>query len=136
MIWNKKRYYAVFTIKQIKSYNIVGLKKINPFSKSVSFKKHTFVIDIENPTYLKSNKIFYFFSLTSEKQLYFEKSDTSNINTEVIDTIMSQNIVKQLTSNLNTKWKIDLTMIAIGCIIGVLLGYLVGNAYPLTVGGS
>lgn len=130
-MFNKKKYFAVFSIRQLESHNVIGTKRINPTTKKVSYKKHSFLLDIEKPSYVKGNKVYYFFSISSQQQLTFYKSDDSSINPEVIDLIMTQNIVKQLTSNLDNEFKVNMTMIIIGLIIGALSGYIVAN-YLLT----
>lgn len=126
-MFNKRKYYAVFTVNQLELPVIIGNKRISPISKSVRFRNNTFIINIENPTYIKGNKVFYFFSLTSQLQLLFYKTKESGMNSEIIDTIISQRIIQQLTTNLDTEWKMNTSMILIGFIIGALLGYIVSQ---------
>jgi len=125
-MFNKTKYYAIFTISQLELQAIIGSKRINSISKTVNFRKNTFIIDIENPTFMKRNKVFYFFSITSQHQLLFYKSKENGMNSEIIDTIISQKIIQQLTSNLDSEWKMNTSMILIGLIIGALIGYIVG----------
>ena len=126
-MFNKKKYYAIFSVRQLGSHNVIGSKRISSTTKKVSYKSRSFFVDIENPSYVKGNKVFYFFSISSQQQLCFFKSDDSSINPEVIDLIMTQNIVKQLTSNLDNEFKANMTMIIIGLVIGALSGYIVGQ---------
>ena len=63
-----------------------------------------------------------------KKQLLFVKNKTNEIDSEIIDLIMSKKIIKQLTSELGG---IDITSIllylVVGLTIGGLIGYLIGS---------
>lgn len=122
----KKRYYAIFCIKENGTYSIIKKVRVNNKNNTVRYQKKSFPIDIEKPLYAKNNKIFYFFNYKSGNQLLFEK-DTSKINTELIDSIVSESIVKQLTANLNDEWKMNTIVLACGIAIGFIIGYI---AYP------
>jgi len=126
-MFNKKKYFAIITIRQLESHNVIGSIRIRPTTKHISFKGHTFLLDIETPSYVKGNKIYYFFSISSRQQLTFYKIDEPLINPEVIDLIMTQKIVQQLASNLDNEWKMNSMVLIVGLIIGCLIGYIVGQ---------
>jgi len=142
MVFNKKKkYIAVFTILEGSIHNIIATRKVNPLNKSVRIQKKTFIIDIATPSYQKGNKVFYFFSLSTQKQLVFKNSFEPNVNIELIDAIMSQKIIEQLTANLNQDFKLNIMWLLIGGLIGGLIGYMLcqytmtQTATPSLLGG-
>lgn len=127
----RKKYIAVFCIRELEVNNILGTRKINPTSKTIRFRRHTFIIDVSTPSYIKNNKVFYFLSLTTKKQLTFDDSKEVDMNTELIDSVISQNIVEQLTKNLNDNLKMNIIQILLGLCAGILIGYFYAQ-YTLT----
>lgn len=131
VLLNKKRYIGVFTINESSIPSIIAIKRLKAVNQSIRFMKHTFPFDITTPSYTKGLKNYYFFSLTLKKQLTFDDTYQPNINTEVIDAILSQKIVQQLTANLNDSFKPNLMMFIIGVLIGIFGGYFYAQ-YTLT----
>ena len=124
----RKKYYAIITVRENELQSLIGVKRIKPTNISFSFKKKSFPIQIEFPTYIKGNKVFYFYNFLDETLLLFnDKTNRNTMNADVIDTILSKSIVSQLTSNLNQKWKMDLPYIFLSAGFGGLLGFIIAN---------
>lgn len=61
-------------------------------------------------------------------QLFFEGSTRSIISPKIIDMIMSQKIVSELTSNLGgNKFLLNFMTLIFGGIMGALIGYIVAG---------
>lgn len=126
-IKNQKKYFAVFTKNEYEVQNVVGIKKITSTTDKVSYKNKTYIVQTEFPSYIKGKKIFYFFNLKEGQLLFNKTSVNSVINPEIIDSILSKNIINQLTSNLNSKWKVELPLMIFSCLFGAMLGFIIGN---------
>ena len=123
-----RKYFAIICVRENDLQNIIGFKRIKPTDKSFSFKRKSFPIQIEFPTYIKGKKVFYFFNYLDESQLLF--NDTSNkeiMNADIIDSILAKSIVNQLTANLNQKWKVELPMLIFSMVFGGLIGYIIAS---------
>jgi len=124
MFNKKKRYLAIFLIKEQESFTIIGKKLFNPNNSSVSYKGKAYIIQTDIHTYSKGLTHFYFIDMDTKQQLTFSKQPESNIiDTELVDSILSRKIIKQLTSDLG---KIDYRMIFFYLIIGLTIGGLIG----------
>jgi len=140
MILNKKKnkYYVLFCKKEHGVFKRVRRKRrISPVAEKVRYKKGTYFINMAFPTYLKGLKVFYFVDvtvgqLTAKKteikngQILFKGNDKDAImSPKMIDKLVSQNIVSQLTSNLSDNAiKMNIVSIVLGLIIGAMGGYL------------
>lgn len=128
MFNKRKKYLAVFLIKEQESYTIVGKKFFNPTINSIEFQSNTYLINTSTPTYTKGLKLFFFMDISSKNQLLFVKTKGKKVDTEIVDLIMSKKIIKQLTSELgNTDFKTIILYLIIGLTIGGLIGYLIGG---------
>ncbi len=128
MFNKRKKYIAVFLIREQNTYTIVSKKYFNPTKDSIEFRNNTYIISSANPTYTKGLRLLFFIDVSSKKQLLFVKNKTNEIDSEIIDLIMSKKIIKQLTSELGG---VDITSIllylVVGLTIGGLIGYLIGS---------
>jgi len=129
----KKRYIAVLLIKEHNDYTIIGKKVFNPTNKSIKFRNNTYILNLGKRTFSKGLKQFYYVDITNKtktKQLVFIKpNENTEVDTEVIDMIISKKIIKQLTSELGiTDYKQIIFYVVIGLTIGGLIGYLVGRS--------
>jgi len=130
----KKRYIAVFLIKELDSYTIIGKKLFNPSNVSengISYKGNSYIIDTSERTFSKGlNQIYYIDKNTKDQLLFSEiKRKTSKVDTGIIDMIIRKKIIKQLTSELgNTDYKSLLMYIIIGGIVGGLIGWIAKGA--------
>jgi len=123
-----KKYFAIITVRENDLQNIIGFKRIKPTSKHFSFKGKSFPITIEFPTYIKGNKVYYFYNFLDEALLLFnDKSNKEIMNADIIDKILAKSIVNQLTANLNQKWKVELPMLLFSAGFGGLLGFIIAS---------
>ncbi|MFX1590586.1 MAG: hypothetical protein ACFFC1_20830 [Promethearchaeota archaeon] len=123
-----KKYFAIITVRENELQNVIGFKRIKPTDKHFSFKNKTFPITIENPTYIKGNKVYYFYNFLDESLLLFnDKSNREIMNADIIDKILAKNIVNQLTANLNQKWKVELPMLLFAGGFGGLIGFIIAS---------
>lgn len=124
---NKKKYIAVFVVKQEGSYSKVGEKRFKPLDNSIRFMKKTYVIDVSIPTYINRSRLFYLIDINGQ-QLFFEKSEGNIISPEVVDMILSRKIITELTSNLSgDKWKMSLLLVVFSAVFGGMLGFLIAG---------
>lgn len=127
-IKTNKRYFAIITIRENELQNVIGFKTIKPTDKTFSFRNKTFPIQIEFPTYIKGKKVYYFFNFNDESQLLFnDTSSKSEMNADVIDSIIAKQIVNQLTAGLNQKWKVELPMLLFAGGFGGMLGFVIAT---------
>ena len=129
-IRKKKKYIAVFLLKDQESYTIVKKKKFKPSnSKEIRFKGKLYIIRNLIPSFSKGLKNYYCINIeVASGHLLFKKNKDSQITPKLLDTIIKGKIVHQLTSNLtDTAMKMNIMMIAIGGIIGGLIGWIAGG---------
>ncbi len=124
MFNKRKRYIAVFLIKEQNAYTITGKKPFNPTLDSMEFKGNTYIINSETHTFSRGLNLFFFIEKDSKKQLLFVKSKSQGNDTEIVDLIMSKKIIKQLTSELGG---LDFKTILLYLIIGLALGGMIGS---------
>lgn len=125
---SKKKYIAIFLVKEQKSYSILGYKKVNPLKLTVKFKGIPKVIDISNYTYSKGYKQYYLIDM-KEGQLFLNEGVKSNLNADILDMIEVKHIITQLTTNLNNSaLKISIMTLVFGAILGGLVGYIIAGA--------
>ena len=128
MFNKRKKYIAVFLMKEQNTYNIIGRKLFKPTSDSLNYKGNSYIFKVSTPTYSKGLKLFFFLDMESKKQLLFVKNKSDDIDTEVIDLILSKKIIKQLTSELGgIDFKITIFYLIIGLAIGGMIGYIIGS---------
>lgn len=136
---NKKyKYYAIFCKKEYGILKRLSKKKISATTKKVRYKKGTYLLNMLFPTYARGLKVFYFLDVSGvqlltktmaeikNKQIVFRGNDKEPILTpEMMDKLVSQNIVSQLTSNLSgDAIKMNIISIVLGLIIGALVGFI------------
>lgn len=120
----KKKYIAVFLIREQGSYNINSMRRIKPLTKTIK----GIPIDTSIQTYSKGLKLYFCIDLTSKKQITFDKDNKPNINTKVIDDILAQKIISELTRDMSgSNFKNRLYDIITGGLIGGLTGFIVAG---------
>lgn len=145
MFKKKKKYYAIFCIKELDVFNILAKKRIRASTDTVRFRKGTYVLNLSFPTYVKGLKVFYFIDVKKSQVLSKNtKINVNKIDTQIIfrgnpkdkplmspkflDMLVSQKIVGQLTSNLsNNAMTMNLISVIIGGLMGGLIGYIVAG---------
>lgn len=120
----RKKYVVIFLIKENDSYSVLSRKRFMPSKSKVRYGKgKSHIIDTSKPTYIKGLRLFYFVEI-NKGQIGFN-NPSGNISPEVIDMVMSQSIVKQLTANL-AGMKFNFMNIITGLAVGGLVGYILG----------
>jgi hypothetical protein len=151
----KNKYYVIFVKKEHGIFKRMSKKRISAMTEKVRRKKHSYFINIGFPTYSRGLKVFYFVDISkgqlislnteikkkvekkikngvvksekiTEAQVLFKGGDDDPImSPKILDKLVSQNIVSQLTSNLSDgAIKMNIISIVLGLIIGALSGYL------------
>jgi len=135
---NKKyKYYAIFCKKEYGIFRRLSKKRIRASTEKVRYKKGTYLLNMLFPTYARGLKVFYFIDISGvqlltktmeirNKQIIFRGNDKEPILTpKMMDKLVSQNIVSQLTSNLSgDAIKMNIISIVLGLIIGALAGFI------------
>jgi hypothetical protein len=126
-MFGKKRYIAVIVVSEQDTYSVLRLRRFNVSNPDVRVAKNsTHPIDVSKPTYSKGLKLFYFVDI-NKGHLTFEKAK-SPLNPKIIDMILKQSIVKQLTARLSERmYGSQIVNIVIGLVIGALAGYIVAG---------
>lgn len=120
-----KKYYAIWVIKEQNKYNVIHKQKIKPTTQEVSHNDKTHLIEINDPIFIRGRKLFYFVDYLNGQLSLREKH--KNIEPELLDSIISKQVLKQLTSNLLPKRFDEMFIyIGLGVLIGTLLGYIIG----------
>ena len=126
----KKKYIAIFMLKESSSYTIQKRKKFNPIDKQeISFRNKTYLYNKAIPTFSYGLKQYFLFDINiATGHLIFIENKKCKITPDDIDDICLKHIVRDLTSNLtDTAFKMNLMMIFIGLIIGGLIGWIAGG---------
>lgn len=139
----QKKYYAVFCIKEQGIFDRIRKKRINPANKVVRFRKNAYVIDFGFPTHRRGLKQYFFIDIEKgqsvakhakfkigESQVLFVNNEKEKpiMSPKLLDMIVSQKIVGQLTSNLgDSAWRMNIMNIILGLIMGGLIGYIVAG---------
>ncbi len=124
----KKRYIAVFLVSEQGTYSVLRLRRFSPSNLSVRYGKgNATVINIHTPTYAKGIKLYYFIDI-AKGQLNFKDKGKDVVNKELIDMVVRQSIVKQLTNSLREKlFGGQIMNILIGLAIGIPAGIIAGG---------
>lgn len=128
----KKKYIAVFLLKEQGVYSISGMKRLRTIKDTliISFKGNPYEFNITKPSYRKRMKLFYYFDMSENKQLHFHKQ-TSTFDPETVDKLENKKVVFQLVSGLDTpKFKMNIFYIMIGLLMGVSIGIIIGGYLP------
>ncbi len=128
LLHKKNKYKAIFLIKREGSYSIIGKKRFRPSKKMIRFKRATYVIDVSRPTYIRGLKMFYFIEI-GKTQLFFGKNtEGTGVSPKVVDMIMSQKIVHDLTTNLvGNAFAINFATLIFGGLMGGLIGFILAG---------
>lgn len=125
-MFDKKKYYAVWLIKEQDNYNIVEKNSIKPTDETVSYKEKSHELDIDDPIYQYGRKLFYFIDF-HKGQLTLREKVKAKSEPAIMDMIISEKIVAQLTHDLLGKdIQETLMWLGLGAAIGGLLGYIIG----------
>ncbi len=126
----KKKYIALFVIKQEGTYSRVGKKRFNPKKDSIRFKGGRYLINSAHPTYIRGLKLYYFVDIEGEANICFAKTKGVAISPQIVDMIISKKIVSQLTTNLSTgALRMSILTLLIGVLLGGAFGYIISGFF-------
>ena len=124
-ISKKRKYYAVFLVNQEGSYSYVGKKRFREFNTEIHYKKGTYKISKQIPTYIKGMKLFYFVDI-EKGQMHFGKQK-KGFDPIALDLFIRRKIIYQLASRLSgSAMKINFMWLIMGLVMGIfgVLGVL------------
>lgn len=136
----KNKYYVIFVKKEHGIFKRLRKKRISAMTNKVRYKKHTYFLNMAFPTYSRGVKIFYFVDV-SKGQLTAEKTEFKNkqilfkgnskdeiMSPKLLDKLVSQSIVSQLTANLSDNAiKMNIMTMIIGIVIGTMAGFILAG---------
>lgn len=123
---NKKRYYAVFMIKDGEGYEVLKRKQFKPDIDVLRYKVgNSHIIDISKKTYSKGLNIYFLIDI-KQGQLYFKGSDTISIKPQVVDMICKGHVIKDITARFDmNSFKKNWGLWTMLLIFGALLGFVI-----------
>lgn len=126
--FNKRRHFVIFVGQQKSGHSFLGQKEFEPGDDKVDFKNRDYPISIENPTYTKGLKSYYFYNIESSTQLQFGDVDPS-IKPRLMDMIVSKSIVSQLSEDLTNETNyLEVAMyLLVGFLFGGMLGFIIAQ---------
>ena len=151
----KKKYIAVFVLKEQGTFTRLGKKKFKPTNDYIRFRKRTFILDASFATYSRGLKQFFFIDLLNG-QTYLEHEENQDkanvkltkkqkrekekeiakllklknmkIDPEITDMLISRKVIAQLTTNLNNNAiGINIMTLIIGVVMGGFIGYTIAG---------
>lgn len=150
----KKKYIAIFVLKEQGTFTRLGKKKFKPTDNYVRFNKRTFILDTSFATYSRGLKQFFFIDLingqtyleqdnqdvadaklTKKQKREKEKEDAKllklqnkTIDPEITDMLISRKVIAQLTTNLNSNAiGINIMTLIVGVVMGGFIGYTIAG---------
>lgn len=129
MLFKKKKYIAIFVLKEQKSYTIKKRKKFDPIKTDISYKGKTWTdINIDIPTYTNGLKLLFFFDLNGE-QLFIETfTYQDELTPEIRDLLFGKKIIAQFISGLIDTFKLkNIWNIILYMFLGGLVGFIIGG---------
>jgi hypothetical protein len=130
--WNEKR--RIFFVKPMENVPTVFRKRSignGKIVRSVNIGDNTFKFDIGKPTYRNRNKAFYFVDV-DKGQIWISPKDTPEMSAKLLQADLKDEIGKQLVAGIDANpFMGNILMLAIGVIIGLLAGYILGQFVPM-----
>ena len=150
MMFKKKKYYAVFLVVQEGSYSRYKKKRFRPSKNTVKISTGTYVLDVSRPTYIRGLKLFYFINIekvdgqlplvkkikdkkgkvqTVDARLSFsDRKSEIKITPRMLDDLISQHIIRDLSANLgDNKMIFNIMTFILGCAMGGAVGWIVAG---------
>jgi hypothetical protein len=130
--FGKDQYIGVF-LKMVGNIpSRIGSKKLNIQNSTISFKGKNFILNYADIFYRHGLKNYIFIDIEHGQ---IKRSDTQEAlpMSDLVDLIVSKNIVGQLVSRLNagTGFSASWVIMILLCVVGAVIGYFFGNAYPI-----
>lgn len=109
------------------TYTTVGKKKLGAKTDQVRYRKKSYIIDAEMAGYRSKQTIFYLVDKTTGAQISLMDAPQA-VSPELIDTILSREMGKQLVAGLNTASVnvMNIVFLCLGLGAGVAVGITLG----------
>ncbi len=118
-----KKYIAVFLLNEKGSYSVSKIIRFNPLEPMINGKR----IDTDNPTFSKRLKTFFYLD-SKGKQLSFNSIDISNMDTKIIDGILEQKVISELTKDMSgSNFRQKIFDLLTGALIGGLTSFIIAG---------
>jgi len=128
---NKDRRKVYYIRKTSGVPTVLNTRIINPDSETVKYRDSLFPIDIGNPAFKIKNTFVYVVDITTG-QLNLGNSEKVK-SPSLLRQLIMRNLAKQLVTGLEGKPAMEIIIIIIlALIVGVCLGYFVGNIAPMS----
>lgn len=126
---NKKRYIAIFLMKEGNSYSVSSKKRISKDTKIINYNKETPIpINMVNCSFTKGLYLYYYISITEKRQLFFENTKGLLVGHKALSMLINDEIVSQITSNLNkSNYKMSIINMIFSALFGGLIGFIIGG---------
>lgn len=122
----KKKYIAVFLVKENESYEIINKKRFKAKAETVHYNNEAYPISIKTKTYSFGLNIFFFFEIESKKQLVFLSNKDSFLGSKALDLALAKKIIPDLTMDLtDTSFKKNIMNLILGALIGGMLTFII-----------
>lgn len=82
VLLKRRRFLAVFLIREHESYRITGKKWINAHTHLFKYKGGVYAVDLSRYTYSKKNKSIYFLDVAHIKQILIDESNGKPLSKE------------------------------------------------------
>lgn len=142
LLKQKKKYRAVFVIKEQGSFAFKKKKRLSAVKRQIQYKGGLYDVDIENPSYTKGLYQYYYIDMartqinlkrkTNGKQPIIKQqliyTENVHMSPKMYKKLLKGKLVEQLTSNLNgSKLGMNIMSLIVGAIMGALAGYVIAG---------
>jgi len=146
MLWkNKKRkFLAIFVLRERETYHVIGKRKIKSTTKLVRYRGGKYPVDVSYPTYTKKNKNLYFLDVKIINQILMDDEqivptdfefkpttlDGSDskfelMNPQTLSDLIRDKNLRAMFSSITNATKFHIMELFIGVIAGVGIGWLI-----------
>lgn len=126
-MFKKEKCIAIFLTKKHNAYSVAKKRRFNTDAKTIRFKKgKSYKIDASQYTYNKGLKLYYFID-TDAGQLFFKASKGGKEKAEIIDMILKQSIIKQITSGLSGGFSGGIINMIMFFGLGLTIGFIIAG---------
>jgi len=126
-MFRKEKCIAIFLTKKHNAYSVAKKRRFNADAKTIRFRKgKSYKIDASQYTYNKGLKLYYFID-TNAGQLFFEGTEGGDEKAEIIDMILKQSIIKQITSGLGGGFSGSIMNMILFFGLGLAIGFIIAG---------
>jgi hypothetical protein len=140
-MFEKIKYKIVFVRKEYNTINIIKVVKLANISNVYKFNNKTFTLNLSTPLFAEKLVKTYIIDFDSGSQLLFDEIKPQ-LNPEQLDMIISNRIIREITSGLMSDKTDKIIAFVFGLIIGglvvavLLMGYFQSKIEELLANSS